>query len=147
MPAPRFAFSTALKSSSDNSSHQIYIMGGIEDGSPVTSVNSGEGLVVETIWVLSIPSFQWTQLPVRSKTTAANPGPRVSSKCQAIGEHYIFCYGGRRALSYSAPGTCDQKANAAFLFDINTLTWTDEFTPNEGTYKIPAEVIKNIGGK
>jgi hypothetical protein len=49
--------------------------------------------------------------------------------------------------SYSGPVTCDKKANAAFLFDVNTLTWTDEFTPNEGTYEIPSQVIELIGGK
>ena len=48
---------------------------------------------------------------------------------------------------YPGYATCDKKAKAAFLFDISTSTWTDEFTPNNGTYEIPPEVIKQIGGK
>jgi len=83
-----------------------------------------------------------------SKTTPAEPGPRVSPKCQAIGEHYIFCYGGRNTLSYDfVTDYCDQKENAAFLFDLNTSAWTDEFTPNKGTYEIPSTITKLIGGR
>jgi len=144
VPPPRFAFCTAVKSASDGSSHQIYIMGGLEAS---TLINAKEGPTAKTIWVLSIPSFQWTQLPYTSKTTAADPSGRISPKCQAIGEHYIFYSGGRNTSSYSGAVTCDKKANAAFLFDINALTWTDTFTPNEGKYEIPSQVIELIGGK
>ena len=144
VPPPRFAFCTAVKSASDGSSHQIYIMGGLEAS---TLINAKEGPTAKTIWVLSIPSFQWTQLPYTSKTTAADPSGRISPKCQAIGEHYIFYYGGRNTSSYSGAVTCDKKANTAFLFDINALTWTDTFTPNEGKYEIPSQVIELIGGK
>ncbi|KAG0633829.1 hypothetical protein HOY80DRAFT_1102582 [Tuber brumale] len=144
VPDPRFAFCTALKSASDGSSHQIYIMGGLE---PRTSVDAWGGPTATSVWVLSIPSLEWALLPVASKTTAKDPGRRYSPKCQAIGEHYIFYYGGASAMSSSdATIRCDKKANAAFLFDINTLTWIDEFTPNEGTYEIPSKVLELIGG-
>jgi len=86
-------------------------------------------------------------LPATSKNTAADPRGRISPKCQTIGEHYIFYYGGRNALTYSGSLTCDKKANAAFLFDVNTSTWTDEFTPNEGTYEVPPKIIALIGGE
>jgi len=119
-------------------------MGGLEAGKLGHATG---GPTVRTIWVLSIPSFEWAQLPYTSKTTAADPGGRISPKCQAIGEHYIFYYGGKNAPSYSSTITCDKKANAVFLFDINTLTWTNEFTPNEGTYEIPSQVIELIGGQ
>ncbi|RPA93037.1 hypothetical protein L873DRAFT_1847396 [Choiromyces venosus 120613-1] len=143
VPTPRFAFCTAIKSASDGSSHQIYILGGLEASS---SVNVKGGPTTTSIWVLSIPSFEWTQLAFKSKSTTADPKGRISPKCQAIGEHYIFYYGGRNVPSYFTIPTCDKKANAAFLFDINTLTWTDQFTPNEGTYEIPQGVIDLIGG-
>jgi len=119
-------------------------MGGLEAGA---STDITEARSTGAIWVLSIPSFEWAQLSSKTKTTVADPKGRISPKCQAIGEHYIFYYGGSRA-DYSAGWiTCDDKANAAFLFDINTSTWTDEFTPNKGTYEIPQEVIKLIGGR
>ncbi|PWW78248.1 hypothetical protein C7212DRAFT_345077 [Tuber magnatum] len=143
VPTPRFAFCTAIKSASDGSSHQIYIMGGLEAG---TSVNVKGGPTTTSVWVLSIPSFEWAQLPFKSKSTAADPKGRISPRCQAIGEHYIFYYGGRNVPSYFTIPTCDKKANAAFLFDVNTLTWTDEFTPNEGRYEISPTVIGLIGG-
>jgi len=99
-----------------------------------------------TIWVLSVPSFQWAQLSANSKNLAADPGTRFSPNCQTIGEHYIFYYGGNK-FSNLRDFVCDKRANAAFLFDVNTLTWTDEFTLNEGTYEVPPQVINLIGGK
>jgi hypothetical protein len=100
-----------------------------------------------SVWVLSIPSLEWVLLPVASKATAVDPGRRYSPKCEAIGEHYIFYYGGATAMASSDTMIrCDMKANAAFLFDINTSTWIDEFKPNEGTYEIPSKVIEVIGG-
>ncbi|KAG0636420.1 hypothetical protein HOY80DRAFT_1088808 [Tuber brumale] len=143
VPTPRFAFCTALKSASDGSSHQIYIMGGLEASSPVRT--SG-GPTVDSVWVLSIPSFEWARLEVTSMTASMDPRARISPKCQAIGKHYIFLYGGSNTLSSTGTVTCDKKANAAFLFDVNTLTWTDKFEPNEGTYEIPQKVIELIGG-
>ncbi|KAG0132779.1 hypothetical protein HOY82DRAFT_538573 [Tuber indicum] len=143
VPAPRFAFCTSLKNSSDGSSYQIYVMGGLEARTPV---DVRGGATATSIWVLSIPSFEWVQLPVMSKTTAADPRARISPKCQAIGKHYIFYYGGRNAVDGFTTAICDKQANAAFLFDVNTLTWTDKFTPNEGTYEIPTEVVEVIGG-
>ncbi|KAG0132782.1 hypothetical protein HOY82DRAFT_642259 [Tuber indicum] len=143
VPAPRFAFCTALKSSLDGSSYQIYIMGGLE---ALTSLNATGGATSTSIWVLSIPSFEWAQLSVTSKTTAADPRARISPKCRAIGEHYIFYYGGRNAAVDLTTVNCDKQANAAFLMDVNTLTWTDKFAPNEGTYEIPTEVVGLIGG-
>ena len=142
MPTPRFAFCTALKSASDGSSHQIYIMGGLEAGTPTDATG---GRTAGTIWVLSIPSFQWAQLTARSKTNAADPKARYSPKCQSIGEHYIFYYGGKKTPSYSGSVTCDSKANAAFLFDINTVTWTNEFTPTREDTKSPPKLLSLLG--
>ncbi|PWW72087.1 hypothetical protein C7212DRAFT_348383 [Tuber magnatum] len=143
VPAPRFSFCTAVKSASDGSSHQIYIMGGLEGSTPL---NAKGGPTATSVWVLSIPSFEWAQLQVASATSAADPRGRISPKCQAIGEHYIFYYGGRKVVDYYGTLTCDKKGAAAFLFDINTLTWTDNFTPQEGTYEIPPQVTRLIGG-
>ena len=144
MPGARYAFCTALKAASDGSSYQIYVMGGLEAGA---SVDPMEARSTGSIWVLSIPSFEWVQLSSKSKTNLADPKGRISPKCQAIGEHYIFYYGGNRADYPADSITCDGGENAAFLFDINTSTWTDEFTPNKGKYEIPQEVIKLIGGR
>ncbi|KAG0643313.1 hypothetical protein HOY80DRAFT_1094242 [Tuber brumale] len=143
VPAPRFAFCTALKSAPDGSSHQIYILGGLEGS---TQPNSKGGPAATSVWVLSIPSFEWAQLPVMPKTLAADPRVRISPKCLAIGEHYIFYYGGRNSFDDTTAAICDKQADAAFLLDVNTLRWTDEFTPNEGKYEIPPQVIGLIGG-
>ena len=119
-------------------------MGGLEAGS---SADVTGGPTTTSIWVLSIPSFEWAQLPFKSKNTAADPQRRIAPSCHAIGEHYIFYYGGRNVPNFYSIPSCDKKADAAFLFDVTTLTWTDEFTPNEGTYEIPENVIGLIGGE
>jgi hypothetical protein len=118
-------------------------MGGLE---ALTSLNATGGATATSIWALSIPSFEWAQLPVMSKATAADPRARIGPKCLAIGEHYIFYYGGRNAADDLTTVNCDKQANVAFLFDVNTLTWTDKFTPWEGAYMVPVEVVKVIGG-
>jgi len=118
-------------------------MGGLE----ASPTGDRDGVTTGTIWVLTIPSFEWTQLPYTSKTPAADPSGRMSPKCQAIGEHYIFYYGGIKTPSSFGNITCDKKGDVAFLFDVNTLTWIDQFTPNEGRYEIPSQVIELIGGE
>ena len=107
-----------------------------------TSIDATGDPTAQSIWVLSIPSFEQAQLQVAAKTTPPDPRGGISPKCQPTGEHYIFYYGGSNALSYSGTITYDKKANAAFLFDINTLTWTNDFIPNEEAYEIPPT---NIG--
>ncbi|KAG0643309.1 hypothetical protein HOY80DRAFT_1094218 [Tuber brumale] len=137
VPGPRSSFCTAVKSASDGSSYQIYIMGGYEG---LTPESDKEGLTLKSVWVLSIPLFEWAKLSVSSIAIAGEPKRWISPKCLAIGEHYIFYYGGRRAQE-----TYDN-VNAAFLFDVNNSSWTDVFTPNEGMYEIPPKVIGLIGG-
>ena len=81
-------------------------------------------------------------------SAAADPVGRISPSCTAIGEHYIFYFGGRRTQNYyDIPLECDKKANAAFLFDLNTLNWTDQYVPNQGRYEIPQRVYDIVGGK
>ena len=105
------------------------------------------GPTVTSVWVLTIPTFEWIQLSIRTKSTTADPKGRITPSCATIGEHFVLSYGGRGTDNYGGNVGCDKKANAAFLFDLNTQTWTDQFTPNEGTYKVPDEVISSIGGK
>ena len=143
VPLPRFAFCTALKSAPDGSSHQIYMFSGLE---PPSGGTVRGGPTTASLWVLTIPTFEWIQLPFKAVSIKADPKGRITAACTAIGEHYIFYYGGRSTSSDYDPVACDKKANAAFLFDLNTLTWTDQFVPNQGRYEIPKSVYDVIGG-
>ncbi|KAG0138333.1 hypothetical protein HOY82DRAFT_476357 [Tuber indicum] len=136
VPAPRFSFCTALKSASDGSSHQIYITGGVEPHATDSLARTRY-----SVWVFSIPSFQWAELNVTQTAMAGVPTANISPKCLAIGKHYIFYYGGE--LDHDE---CDKKTNPAYLLDVNALKWTDDFAPDEGKYEIPPQVIELIGG-
>ena len=114
---------------------------------PLSGPTVKGGPTTTSLWVLTVPTFEWIQLPFKAVSTTADPKGRITPSCTTIGEHYIFYYGGRCQDSYFGLKTCDKKANAAFLFDLNTLTWTDQFVPNQGRYEIPKNVYEIIGGK
>ncbi|RPB09251.1 hypothetical protein P167DRAFT_577365 [Morchella conica CCBAS932] len=140
-PPPRTEFCTVAVSAADNSSHQILMLGGVE----ANATGDGTGDTVTTIWALTLPSFDWVLLPSAVLDEAADPGGRISPKCEVIGERYVFQFGGRKAISYDFP-TCDVNASAAFLWDINTGTWTDTFLVDNGAYEVSSEVRAVIGG-
>jgi hypothetical protein len=105
------------------------------------------GITTQSIWVLTIPTFEWVQLPFTPGTQRTDPKGRIAPVCKSIGNHYIFYYGGRNVHYANTSPTCDNKANALFLFDTTKLAWTDEYTPNNSTYEIPKAVYQNIGGE
>ena len=144
VPTSRHAFCTVVKSAPDGSSYQIYMFGGLEVDPSHSEIWIGPAAT--SVWVLTIPTFEWIQLSIRSKSAATDPQGRKHPSCAAIGEHYLLAHGGIGTDGFGSL-RCDKKANAAFLFDLNTLTWTNEFVPNEGTYEVPSDVISSIGGK
>ena len=98
------------------------------------------------VWVLTIPTFEWIKLDWSGSTTG-DPMGRIIPSCVTIGEHYVLSYGGRKSSGFTGTVECDDKGNAALLYDLNTLTWTDQFEPNQGTYKVPQKVYEMVGGK
>ena len=145
-PPARYAFCAVVKSAPDASSHQIYMFSGIEAN--LSSSGSGvvSGPTAQSIWVLTIPTFDWIPLD-SSGDDAKGPGGRIAPACSTIGEHFVLSYGGRKTQGLPFDVECDDKANAAYLFDLNTLSWTDQFEPNQGTYEVPKKVYDVIGGK
>jgi hypothetical protein len=121
------------------------MFGGVE--APATGGTVKGGPTTSSIWVLTIPTFEWVQLPVKSVSSAADPKARIAPECMSLGEHYVFYYGGRNAATFYGGLSCDRKANAAFLFDLNNLTWTDQYEPRQGSYEIPKPVYDLIGGE
>lgn len=82
-----------------------------------------------------------------SVSTTGDTKGRITSSCITIGENYVLSYGGRETNGYSEEVNCDNQGNAAVLYDLNTLTLTDQFMPNQGTYKVSQKVYQMIGGK
>ncbi|KAG0138332.1 hypothetical protein HOY82DRAFT_595934 [Tuber indicum] len=121
IPGPRFTFCTALKSAADGSGRRIYVMGGLAGGS------LGDSRGVQPL--IKSGLFRFPAL--------SGPSCLLSQKPQLHIRERGFHQGVRLT---------GNKANAAFLFDLNTLTWTDKFEPNDGTYEIPRKFIELIGG-
>ena len=112
----------------------------------LSDIKGGATVNSTEVWVLTIPTFEWIQLDWSGSTTG-DPKGRITPSCVTIGEHYVLSYGGRKTSGYYGTVDCDDEGNAALLYDLNTLTWTDQFEPNQGTYKVPQKVYQIVGGK
>jgi hypothetical protein len=134
LPAPREGMCWTVTSADDGSSHQIIIYGG------VTSDNLG--LDDDSVWALSIPSFDWVQLTPENST--GTPGKRTRATCTLIGNKYMLGWGG---IYLGTPqNSCDKDGNAVYLFDISKGEWVQKFEPKQ-EYLIPENVVKVIGGR
>ncbi|KAF8544371.1 hypothetical protein BDD12DRAFT_873078 [Trichophaea hybrida] len=136
IPDPRSDMCWAVVSAQDNSSHQIIMYGG-------RSTNDLE--IDGSVWVLSIPSFDWVRLPGNSTDSSREPGKRVNPTCVLVGNKYMLSWGGRRYLKNGGNLQCDKYGNAVFLLDINKGDWVDQYEVGQH-YLVPEAVVKVIGG-
>jgi hypothetical protein len=101
-------------------SWQIWAIGGADLDS--------NSKVVDTVSILSIPSFQWF--------SAGAAIPRMSISCQRFGSQ-IFVMGGRTELSITGG---DDYESAAFIYDTNKQASVSTFSPSSTAYEAPASV-------
>lgn len=137
VPDPRSDMCWAVVSAQDNSSHQIIMYGGR---------TTNDLKINGSVWVLSIPSFDWVQLSGNSTDSSREPGKRVNPTCALIGNKYMLSWGGRRYLQKGGNLQCDKDGNAVFLLDINKGEWVDQYEVGQG-YLVPEVVVKVIGGR
>ncbi|KAI5817929.1 hypothetical protein BZA77DRAFT_28968 [Pyronema omphalodes] len=133
LPPPRSWFCTAVVSAPDNSSHQIFMYGGGTDDNAMAST--------DTVWVLSIPSFDWIQLPGGSQNTSIKlPRERREPTCLRVGKKYMMSWGGAPKSGCEEDG-----AHNVFLLDMTSGSWVNEFNPDDD-YEVPQKVVDVIGG-
>jgi hypothetical protein len=120
-------FCTVVAHENGTQSWQIYAYGGY-DGSILSPAYN-------TMWILSIPSFQWTNV-----TPAGSEG-RYRHVCALPYPDQMLIVGGSGTSDSSGlPG-----AKIVQFFNVSSLKWQDTYDPkNWSEYKVP-EIITNQG--
>lgn len=120
---PRTQFCTSTVYDAGSRSWQIWAIGGAD-------FESGE--VVDTVSILSIPSFQWF--------SAGAATARMSLSCQGVGSQ-IFVMGGRTEFTV---GGGDDYDSVGYIYDTNKQASVSTFSPSSTAYDAPASVRSAI---
>lgn len=132
-PGTRTRGCAVLASARDYSSFNIYYYGGFNGISPTDAYS-------DDVWVLSLPSFTWTQLNDGTESHA-----RAGHKCFRPYGDQMIVFGGSRSL----PGrslSCLNPGPFAF-FNMTSGDWVETYHPEEaGEYGVPDKVVDVIGG-
>lgn len=121
-------FCTVTTSALDNSSHFVYVFGGY-DG---TYANFQ---AYDSIWVLSVPAFQWTKLSDGDLSHG-----RARHFCALPNPTQMFSIGGASAQgSLLNPDFFD-------VYDLNAQAWTHYYNHSSNvTYRVPSAVLTQLG--
>jgi hypothetical protein len=114
-------------SAPDNSSHHIYLYGGID---PITNK------AYDDVLILTLPSFTWTNVwPI-------GESPRWGHNCHVAGKRQMLTVGGNMT---SGP-RCDWQVKGVAVWDLSSLTWGSMFLSNLSEYTVPRKVLGLTGG-
>ena len=100
----------------------------------------------DEVWVLSIPSFTWTQIYTGSS-------PRFAHTCHLVGNRTMLTVGGvggasqMQGLYSSILPTCDWEIKGVGVYDMSDLMWGSVFNPETPAYEVPDDVVSTIGGR
>ncbi|KAL5334700.1 hypothetical protein BJX70DRAFT_377460 [Aspergillus crustosus] len=129
IPPQLTQFCSVYASASDGSSHNIYIYGGYDGLSPLSSPS-------DDVYVLSLPSFEWIHL----YTGDSRANGRKEHKCVKPYPNQMLVLGG---LQIDTP-TC---VDMIRVFNLNTGRFQDAYNPADwDEYEVPALVSGRIGG-
>ncbi|KAJ4297437.1 hypothetical protein N0V90_005328 [Kalmusia sp. IMI 367209] len=119
VPPPRIDFCTTLISAPDNSSHHIYLFGGIN---PITEKG------YDDVVILSLPSFTWTNAWIVSDA------PRLGHTCYRAGKRQMISVGGNVTNL-----ACDWQRKGVGLLELTTLEWGSVFMGegDDNDFKVP----------
>jgi hypothetical protein len=130
IPPSLTKFCSVYASAPDGSSHNIYIYGGYSGGTPVAEPS-------DNVYVLSLPSFEWTLLysgeghvDARSEHTCIRHYPDQMLVLGGTGPSVLDCIDIIRVFNLNT---------AMFQDSYDTVTWSD--------YQVPILVSGRIGGK
>lgn len=125
-PAPRVNPCVVL--APDNKT--IYMYGGQNVFDPVPRPQMND------IWILSLPDFNWVQVPPTNLVGSGVPSGRSQQSCHVVGGEMVVLGGDTGNL-----GGCDSAG--VYVFDMNSLQWKDRF--EGGTKFMGPQVV--AGGK
>ncbi|KAI9791455.1 MAG: hypothetical protein M1835_000311 [Candelina submexicana] len=141
IPSDRSEFCAAVSASPDDSSFQLTIYGG-------WSLDRGKAFT--DVYVLTIPSFRWTQISTKNDVEATLPGitGRKSMTCEIYnGRTMIVVRGDVRMGDTQTNGkSCNNSYPPIRVLDTTAFEWLDHFTPSRTAYSVPEAVYNVIGG-
>lgn len=127
IPEPRADFCVIAVSAPDNSSHHIYMYGGM-----------GENGAFDQTYVLSLPSFRWIKL-------LEGESQRYGHTCHLVDNSQMLTVGGARYKNISEG--CDWEMKSVAVLNLNDTTWGSVFAADTGQYTVPSTIYRAIGGR
>lgn len=133
-PSARALGCAVVATASDSSSYNIYYYGGTE------GINSTKSFY-DDVWVLSLPSFTWTQINDGKDSHA-----RAGHQCFTPYPDQMMIIGGETTAAGSSI-TCLEDGPVV-MFNLTSGEWMDSYDPTVyGEYGVPDKVQAVIGGK
>ncbi|KAL7975150.1 hypothetical protein HDV63DRAFT_391421 [Trichoderma sp. SZMC 28014] len=134
-PGTRARGCAVLATASDSSSFNIYYYGGY-DGIHVADPFHDD------VWVLSLPSFTWTQINNGTESHA-----RAGHKCFTPYPDQLMIIGGYPPLTGSIQKPNCLDVGPIVMFNLTSGEWMDSYDPTKyGDYGVPEKVQAVIGG-
>ncbi|KAK5697180.1 hypothetical protein LTR97_007315 [Elasticomyces elasticus] len=146
-PDMRRRFCGGVSWPDDQSSYNIYFFGGLQP-------NDKQGVGFGDVWILSIPSFTWTQWYPGLNGSArfsASPGEHHSSSCNIVDLSQMIVMASGGYFPNSSNTDCDAKSiwgqHNLNLGNNNVeeAAWY-QYLPNVTSYQVPSTIIDVIGG-
>jgi hypothetical protein len=132
-PGTRTRGCAVVQPAADLTSFNIYYYGGY-DGLGL------KGPFYDDVWVLSLPSFTWTQINKGSSLHA-----RAGHKCFSPYPDQMMVFGGYPAMPGSVPACLDD--GPVVIFNTTSGEWMDSYDPTKyNDYGVPDKVQSAIGG-
>ena len=104
------------------------------------------------MYVLAIPSFTWINITTtgsQEEKLSASVG-RYTHTCSLYGVGSLIVVGGTVILDTGFEILNDRACNASYpsirLLDTTSFEWQGQFSPESGSYSVPDQVSKVIGG-
>jgi len=91
----------------------------------------------DDIYVLSLPSFTWTNI-------FNGQSPRWGHTCHVVGNRQLLTVGG--LLNTSTWG-CDWENRGVAIMDLSSGEWGSTYNASAAPYQVPVKVVATIGGK
>lgn len=134
-PPQRALFCSTVTNTTDPSSFEIYIFGGLDGTTPITGSSSGTSM--GDVWVLSVPSFTWTRVYGGDITHS-----RDMHVCVRAYSDRMLAVGGENSANPSYLSCLDSTID---VFNLTSSTWISAYDPsNHSEYEIPPAVASNI---
>lgn len=99
----------------------------------------------DDIWVLSLPSFTWTEV-------YSGNSPRFGHTCHLVSNRTLLTVGGTASLGQtkgvgdSSALECDWEVKSVGILDLSDIVWGSVYDANAPAYKVPQKVVSIIGG-